>query len=275
MKDMLKRSGLLPLVLVVALLVAGLAGLNMLGNARAAGSGGAGNITAQAYTSGVTKGLFCKLTSAGVIDDASAESDKVVGVCRFTADANQMTTYAPVGSQTAVTSGEAIAVGDLLTAGTGGKAFVVSDSGSLTQRVAAIATSAAAAADTSVNCVVVASTVIGLADTTSAIAASATLTAASSGLVMRVTADATLTLPATDVGVTYTFVNGGADGGVCITLDPNSDDKIVGMGVTGDDNKDWINTKTTATKGDRITIIADGSDGWFIVRQSGTWAAES
>jgi len=275
MKDIIKRTGLLPYVLVIAILIAGLAGLTMLDNARAAGGGdGPGNVTAKAYTAGVTKGTFVKLTTAGVIDTAAAATDNIVGVCRTTADANQLTSYAPVGSQTAVTSGEAIAVGDQLTAGAGGKAFVIDDSGALTQRVPAIATTVAAAADTSVNCVVVSSTVIGFADAMTAITGNVALDANSSGRVHNVTADAVITLPATDVGVTYTFVCDGLDTTVQISLSPNASDVIRGMGSIGVDDKDWINTKGTAAKGDCVTIVADGAEGWFIVRQSGTWAAE-
>ena len=152
MKDIIKRIGPWPLILAaVALSVIGVGALE---NALAAGDG-PGNVTAKAYTSGVTRGLFVKLTSAGTIDTATAATDSVVGVCRKTAAANKMTSYAPIGSWTTVTSGEAIAVGDLLTAGTGGKAFVLDAADASTQRVAAIALEAAGEADETIDVIVV------------------------------------------------------------------------------------------------------------------------
>ena len=159
MKDIIKRIGPWPLILAaVALSVIGVGALE---NALAAGDGAA-SVTAQAYTSGVTKRLFVKLTSDGVIDTATAASDSVVGVCRKTAAANQLTSYAPIGSWTTVTSGEAIAVGDLLTAGTGGKAFVLDAADAVTQRVAAIALEAASGADETIDIIVVAGVQQGL-----------------------------------------------------------------------------------------------------------------
>ena len=40
-------------------------------------------------------------------------------------------------------------------------------------------------------------------------------------------------------------------------------------------DKDIINTKATANKGDRITLIGDGVDGWYIVEGVGIWASEA
>ena len=91
----------------------------------------------------------------------------------------------------------------------------------------------------------------------------------------------------------FTFINGGADGGVALTVSPNADDAIFGSlpasaggnadATTADglvsksggvDDKDWVNTKATANKGDWCKLISDGSTGWFIVGGVGIWASE-
>lgn len=116
-----------------------------------------------------------------------------------------------------------------------------------------------------------------------AITANKTLTASDTNKVFLVGTDAlTITLPATALGMKYTFINSGADGAVAITISPNANDKIMGSianaaadSVSGGvDNKDIVNTKATANKGDRITLMADGADGWYIVDGVGIWASE-
>jgi len=104
-------------------------------------------VTAGAGSGGVTKGTFVKLSAAGTIVTATAVGDSVVGICEQTASANALTKYALPGTKTVVTSGAAIAVGDLLTAGTGGKAFVLDTQEGSNQRYAAVALTAAATAD--------------------------------------------------------------------------------------------------------------------------------
>jgi hypothetical protein len=271
MKQLTKRA-ILPLILIAAL--AGLTvGLPIVDYVMAQGSTGAGNITARSYTAGVTAGRFVKFTSAGVITTATAQGDSIVGVCRKTAASGQLTSYAPVGAETTITSGEAIAVGDLLTAGTLGKAFVLDASRALPQRIAAVALQAAAAADSTIKVIVVAAYTAGLDSSPTAITGNTTLDANSTGKTYTVTADAVITLPPVEIGVTYTFINAGLDGTVLITLSPNSNDLIRGQGYAGADNTDHINTKTTAKKGDYCTITGgDAGVGWFIMRQSGTWA---
>jgi len=283
-------------------------------------------ISAKAYSNGVTAGRFVKLQAAGVITPATAASDAVVGVCDTTAAAGQITSYAPVGAYIYVTSGEAIAVGDLLTAGTLGKAFVLDADDSVTQRIGAVALSAAGGADVAVRAVVVAGVVetklattgnvtvtgiltlpttnalqlrdadsriysnatgwmvldatqrimtswpvLGHTEPVTPITGNVTLGSTTSGRVYNVTADAVVTLPATAVGITYTFICDGDDGTVQITLSPNSSDLIRGQDHAGVDNTDLINTKTTAERGDFITIIGDGAVGWLIQRQGGVW----
>ena len=112
------------------------------------------------------------------------------------------------------------------------------------------------------------------------ITAAKTLDAEDSGKVFLVGTDAlTITLPATKSGLTYTFINTGADGAVLITVSPNASDAIDGTIAnaaadsvcTGTDDGDLTNTKATANKGDRVTLVGDGSAGWYIVEGVGIW----
>ena len=113
--------------------------------------------------------------------------------------------------------------------------------------------------------------------------ANTTLTAADSGKVYLIATDAiTITLPATALGLTYTFVNTGADGNNIMTISPNASDYIAGtatlassvvdLGVT--DDKDIINTKTSSITGDSVTIVGDGVAGYFVTSINGIWASE-
>lgn len=103
-----------------------------------------------------------------------------------------------------------------------------------------------------------------------------TLAIVDSGLVTYVDTDAfTLTLPATVAGLTFTIVNAGLDGGVLITLSPNAADAIQGGGLTAVDNKDLLNTKATAKRGDYVTLVGDGTVGWLIAEKRGIWAKEA
>lgn len=116
-----------------------------------------GAMNAKAGSGGVTKGLFVKLSAAGTIVASTGVGDSVVGVCELTAAADALTRYAPAGTQTTVTSGETIAVGDLLTTGTGSKAFVLDTDDASTQRIVAMAMTAASGADEDVTVIVLAS----------------------------------------------------------------------------------------------------------------------
>ena len=110
-----------------------------------------------------------------------------------------------------------------------------------------------------------------------------TLTASDSGKTFLVGTDAkTITLPPTQAGVKYTFVNIGADGNNIITISPNASDAIYGTLTLADsivkaaatDDKDLINTKATAVKGDSVTLVGDGGVGWAIVASTGIWAKQ-
>jgi len=127
-------------------------------------------------------------------------------------------------------------------------------------------------------------TVFGGKSAVETITAARTLTVEDSGKVFLVGTDAlTITLPATVAGVTYTFLNSGADGNNIITISPNASDAIHGtitlaasvVVLSGTDDKDLINTKATATTGDTVTIVGDGSTGWMVLASTGIWASEA
>jgi hypothetical protein len=106
-----------------------------------------------------------------------------------------------------------------------------------------------------------------------------TLSAADSGIVQNVTTDAVVvTLPAVSpsaVGLTYTIRNGAKkDGDILVTVSPNASDKIIGNGFTSADNKDVVNPKATSKAGDEITLVSNGSTGWFVSDVAGLWARE-
>lgn len=116
------------------------------------------------------------------------------------------------------------------------------------------------------------------------VTADVTLTPEDSGTTYLVGTDAlTVTLPPTKKGVRYKFINSGADGNNIITVSPNASDAIFGTVQNaaqdnvsgGTDDKDIINTKATANKGDYIILEGDGADGWYIVGGVGIWASEA
>ena len=96
-----------------------------------------------------------------------------------------------------------------------------------------------------------------------------TLDEGDSGVIQRVTATATVTLPATVVGYVYIIENGGADGTITITVAPAAADKLMGNGFTSADNKAAV--CTLGNKGDRITLHGDGVNGYMFADVVGTW----
>ncbi len=107
------------------------------------------------------------------------------------------------------------------------------------------------------------------------ISASETLDEADVGQIIDVDTDAqVLTLPATVVGMRFRIRNAGADAAVLVTVSPNASDKIMGCGITSADNKDLLNTKATAKKGDYLDLLGDGVNGWYIQEMRGTWVRE-
>ena len=92
----------------------------------------------------------------------------------------------------------------------------------------------------------------------------------------------TITLPKIEshnLGMEFTFRNTGADANNIITLSPNAADAFHGtvaaVQAGGVDNKDWINTKATANKGDWCSIKAVALTDWYLTGGDGVWASES
>jgi len=105
-----------------------------------------------------------------------------------------------------------------------------------------------------------------------------------SGNIFLVGTDAlTITLPETKKGVKYTFINTGADENNNIILSPNASDAFFGSianaaadrVASGVDDKNFVNTKATSNRGDRVTVVGDGDAGWYILEGMGIWASEA
>lgn len=131
------------------------------------------------------------------------------------------------------------------------------------------------------------------------ITASTTLSSGQSGCIFLVATDAlTITLPAVGslglgasadaapAGTKYTFINAGADGNNIITISPAAADGINGtitlaasvVELSGTVNKDLINTKSTATTGNSVTIVSTGTTGttaWMVTSSTGIWASQA
>lgn len=107
------------------------------------------------------------------------------------------------------------------------------------------------------------------------ISANKTLDAQDSGKTFFVDTDAVvITLPATTTGLQCKIVNIGAFGGILVSISPQATDKIFGADLAGTDNKDLLNTKATARRGDFVEIKDGHADGYQIVKIKGTWATE-
>lgn len=102
-----------------------------------------------------------------------------------------------------------------------------------------------------------------------------TLDAQDTGKVFFVDTDAkAITLPAV-AKMAFAIVNAGADGGVLVTVSPNANDNIQGPDLTATDDKDLLNTKATARRGDHAYIEYGDATGWIASRLVGTWAKEA
>ena len=83
------------------------------------------------------------------------------------------------------------------------------------------------------------------------------------------------TLPSIAIGNTITFVNTSPDGAADLTISPAAADGITYAG-SSTDNKDLINTKATAKRGDFVTLASlDGTVAWQVVDARGIWAKEA
>jgi hypothetical protein len=102
-----------------------------------------------------------------------------------------------------------------------------------------------------------------------------TVTAADNGKVLWVDTDAVvITLPAVE-GIEVTVANLAAYGVSGVSVSPAAADMIEGPGITAADDKDIINTKATAARGDYITVEYGDANGWRISAMVGTWARQA
>ena len=109
------------------------------------------------------------------------------------------------------------------------------------------------------------------------LSANKTLDAEDSGKLFWVDTDAfTITLPAIAAGLDgFVTVNGGSFGTVLITLSPNASDMILGPDITGADDKDLLNTKATAQRGDFVVLGGNDADGYAVQQLRGIWARQA
>jgi hypothetical protein len=71
------------------------------------------------------------------------------------------------------------------------------------------------------------------------------------------------------------IVNGGSYGTTIVTISPAAADMILGPDITGADDKDLINTKATAQRGDRVVLDLGDADGYVVHDLVGTWARQA
>lgn len=119
------------------------------------------------------------------------------------------------------------------------------------------------------------------------ITASGAIGANQAGEELNVATDAlVITLPKIEtslIGMEYTIRNTGADANNIITLSPNAADAFHGTVAnaaadavaSGAADKDFINTKATANKGDFVTIKAVALTEWYITGGVGIWASQA
>lgn len=84
-----------------------------------------------------------------------------------------------------------------------------------------------------------------------------------------------INLPAVATPVTCKIVNGKGFGAVLVSVSPNSADMIHMPNIAGTNDKDALNTKATARRGDFIVITPGDADGWAVAELRGTWAKEA
>ena len=86
-----------------------------------------------------------------------------------------------------------------------------------------------------------------------------------------------------NLGSTIFFRNTGADAAVKLVISPKNTNKIIGsitlaasvFAASGVLDKDVINTKATALKGDWIALRAVSLTEWYIIGGQGIWASEA
>lgn len=107
------------------------------------------------------------------------------------------------------------------------------------------------------------------------VAADKTLDALDSGKVFFFTTDTkVITLPAV-AKMSFRIVNAAAYGTALVTISPNANDGIQARDMSTTDNKDLLNTKATANRGDMVDIEYGDATGWTVTKMVGTWAKEA
>lgn len=86
---------------------------------------------------------------------------------------------------------------------------------------------------------------------------------------------AVITMPAVATPVNCKIVNIGAFGAVGVSISPNAADKIQGPDLPGTDDKDLINTKATAQRGDFAALITGDANGPIVQELRGIWATQA
>jgi len=84
-----------------------------------------------------------------------------------------------------------------------------------------------------------------------------------------------ITLPVVATPVNCKIVNIGAFGAVKLSIDPAAADKVQGPDLPGTDNKDLINTKATAKRGDYVVLTTGDANGALVAELRGIWATEA
>jgi len=109
------------------------------------------------------------------------------------------------------------------------------------------------------------------------LSANKTFDAEDSGKLFWVDTDAfTITLPAIATGLGgVVVVNGGSYGAIAVTVSPAAADSILGPDITAADDKDLINTKATAKRGDFVQLDLGDADGYVVTALRGTWARQA
>lgn len=108
------------------------------------------------------------------------------------------------------------------------------------------------------------------------ISANKTLDIQDNGKVFFVDTDAkVITLPSVATPVNCTIVNIGAYGTILVAVSPDAADMIHAPDIAGINDKDHLNTKATAQRGDLVQLRTGDSDGWVVSNQTGVWAQEA
>lgn len=103
-----------------------------------------------------------------------------------------------------------------------------------------------------------------------------TVDAEDAGKVIWVDTDAVvITLPAVGGISGVTVANAAAYGVSGVAISPNAADMIEAADITAADNKDLINTKATAQRGDFARLDDGDANGWTCTTRKGTWAREA